>query len=36
MIEAVVRSQLKEKEEKCEKPNDEIVSLRKELEKTTN
>jgi hypothetical protein len=30
----VVRSQLKEKEENCEKIEDEIISLRKELEKT--
>jgi capsule polysaccharide export protein KpsE/RkpR len=35
-IEEVVRSQLKEKEENCEKLEAEIVSLRKELEKTTN
>jgi hypothetical protein len=34
MIEEVVRIQLKEKEENCEKLEDEIVSLRKELEKT--
>jgi hypothetical protein len=30
----VMRRQLKEKEENCEKLEDEIVSLRKELEKT--
>jgi hypothetical protein len=36
MIEEVVRSQLKEKEENCEKLEAEIVSLRKELEKTTD
>jgi hypothetical protein len=35
-IEEVVRNQLKEKEENCEKLEDEIVSLIKELEKTTN
>jgi hypothetical protein len=34
-IEEVVRIQLKEKEENCEKLESEIVSLRKELEKTT-
>jgi hypothetical protein len=34
-IEEVVRIQLKEKEENCEKLEYEIVSLRKELEKTT-
>jgi hypothetical protein len=33
-IEEVVRIQLKEKEENCERLEDEIVSLRKELEKT--
>jgi len=33
-IEKVVRSQLKENEENCKKLEDEIVSLRKELEKT--
>jgi hypothetical protein len=36
MIEEVVRNQLKENEENCEKLEGEIVSLRKELEKTTN
>jgi hypothetical protein len=35
MIEEVVRIQLKEKEENCEKIESETVSLRKELEKTT-
>jgi hypothetical protein len=35
-IEEVARSQLKENEENCEKLKAEIVSLRKELEKTTN
>jgi chromosome segregation ATPase len=35
MIE-VVRIELKEKEENCEKLEDKIISLRKELEKTTN
>jgi hypothetical protein len=34
MTEEVVRSQLKEKEENCEKLKVEIDSLRKELEKT--
>jgi uncharacterized protein (UPF0335 family) len=34
-IEEVVRSQLKENEEKCEKLEVEIISLIKELEKTT-
>jgi hypothetical protein len=34
MIQEVVISQLKEKEENCKKLEDEIVSLRKELEKT--
>jgi hypothetical protein len=34
MIEEVVRSQLNEKEEKCKKLEVEIVSLRKEIEKT--
>jgi hypothetical protein len=34
MIEKVVRIQLKEKEENYEKLEDEMVSLRKELEKT--
>jgi hypothetical protein len=32
----VARCQLKEKEENCKKLEDEIVSLRKELEKTTD
>jgi hypothetical protein len=31
-----VRSQLKEKEENCENVEEKIVSLRKELEKTTD
>jgi hypothetical protein len=35
-IEEVVRIQLKEKEDNCQKIEDEIVSLRKELEKTTD
>jgi hypothetical protein len=34
MIEELVRNQLKEKEENCEKLEAEIISLRKELEKT--
>jgi hypothetical protein len=34
MIEKVVRSQLKENEENCKKLEAEIISLRKELEKT--
>jgi hypothetical protein len=34
MIDEVVRIQLKEKKENCEKPEDGIISLRKELEKT--
>jgi hypothetical protein len=33
-IEEVVRSQLKEKKENCKKPEAEVISLKKELEKT--
>jgi hypothetical protein len=36
MIEEVTRSQLKKKEENCKKLEARIISLRKELEKTTN
>jgi chromosome segregation ATPase len=32
----VLKSQLKENKENCEKIKDEIVSLKKELEKITN